>query len=197
MTGRPVPGVAGLVLTGGSSRRMGRDKATLALGGQTLAERVAALLSQVAAPALEVGPGRTGLRLVPEDRPGAGPFTALIAGWRAVTAQGHRGPVVVVACDLPRVSEPLLRLIASHPGSGSVVPVVDGRPQPLCARFSAAALTHGAVMVGTGRRSLGPLLEHPDVRWLEPAEWSRVAEGDDFADVDTPDDLARLGLVAR
>ncbi|HEX6476760.1 MAG TPA: molybdenum cofactor guanylyltransferase [Acidimicrobiales bacterium] len=195
MSDRPVPDVAGLVLTGGSSRRMGRDKATLTVGGQSLAERVAACLSQVTAPVLEVGPGHTGLPRAPEDRPGAGPLSALVAGWHALTAQGHRGPVVVVACDLPRVSEPLLRLIASHPGSGSVVPVVDGRPQPLCARFSAAALAHGAVMVGAGRRSLGPLLDHPDVRWLEPAQWSRVVDDADFADIDTPDDLARLGLA--
>ena len=196
MTGRPVSGVAGLVLTGGSSRRMGRDKATLTIGGRSLAEHVAACLSQVVAPALEVGPGRSGLTMAPEDRPGAGPLTAVVAGWRALSAQGHRGPVVVVACDLPRVSEPLLRVIASHPGSGSVVPVVDGRPQPLCARFSAPALDHGAVMVGAGRRSLGPLLEHPDVHWLERSQWSRVADDADFADVDTPADVVRLGLVS-
>jgi molybdopterin-guanine dinucleotide biosynthesis protein A len=195
MTGRPVAGVAGLVLTGGSSRRMGRDKATLVIGGRSLAEHVAACLSQVVAPVLEVGPGRSGLPVAPEDRPGAGPLTALVAGWRALSADGHRGPVVVVACDLPRVSEPLLRLIASHPGSASVVPVVDGRPQPLCARFSASALEHGAVLAGAGRRSLGPLLEHPDVQWLEPSQWGRVADDADFADVDTPADVARLGLV--
>lgn len=195
MTARPVRDVAGLVLTGGSSRRMGRDKAALPIGGRSLAARVAACLSDVVAPVLEVGPGRSGLRVAPEDRPGAGPLTALVAGWRALTAGGHRGPVVVVACDLPRVSDPLLRLIASYPGSGSVVPVVDGRPQPLCARFSASALAHGAAIVGAGGQSLGPLLEHPDVRWLEPSQWSRVADSADFADVDTPADLARLGLV--
>lgn len=176
---------------------MGRDKASLLVGGQSLAGRVAACMSQVVAPVLEVGPGRTGLPQAPEDRPGAGPLTAIVAGWRALTADGHRGPVVVVACDLPRVSERLLRLIAGHPGSGSVVPVVDGRPQPLCARFSASALAHGAMMMDAGRRSLGPLVEHRDVVLLEPSEWSRVADGADFADVDTPEDLARLGLDPR
>jgi molybdopterin-guanine dinucleotide biosynthesis protein A len=196
MRGRPVGGVAGLLLTGGSSRRMGRDKASLPVGGRSLAARVAASLSQVVEPVLEVGPGRSGLALAPEDRPGAGPLAALVAGWQALTAEGHSGPVVVVACDLPRVSEPLLRLIASHPGSGSVVPVVNGRPQPLCARFSASALGHGAVMVGAGRRSLRSLLEHPDVRWLEQSQWSLVASDADFADVDTPADLVRLGLVS-
>jgi molybdopterin-guanine dinucleotide biosynthesis protein A len=175
---------------------MGRDKAALPIGGRSLAERVAASLSQVVEPVLEVGPGRSGLALAPENRPGAGPLAALVAGWRALRAEGHSGPVVVVACDLPRVSEPLLRLIAGHPGSGSVVPVVNGRPQPLCARFSAAALGHGAAMVDAGRQSLGPLLDHPDVSWLEASQWSRVAAEADFADVDTPADLVRLGLAS-
>jgi molybdopterin-guanine dinucleotide biosynthesis protein A len=195
MSGLPVPGVAGLVLTGGSSRRMGRDKAALRIDGQSLAERVAGLLSHVVAPVLEVGPGRSGLPVVRENPPGAGPLVALVDGWGALRAEGHRGPVIVLACDLPKVSEALLRLIASHGGSGSVVPVVDGRPQPLCGRYSAAALDHGAVMVGAGWQSLMPLLQHPDVRWLERSQWGRVADSADFADVDTPADLARLGLV--
>jgi len=195
--GDPVPGVAGLVLTGGSSSRMGRDKAALPIGGQTLAERVAGRLSEVVAPVLEVGPGRCGLPVAPEDRPGAGPLAALVAGWSTLEAGGRRGPVVVLACDLPNVSERLLRFLATRPGSGSVVPVVDGRPQPLCARFSASALDHAALMAAAGWRSLAPLLEHTDVRWLEPSEWSRVADRVEFADVDTPADLDRLGLAAR
>jgi hypothetical protein len=50
-------------------------------------------------------------------------------------------------------------------------------------------------MVDAGRRSLKPLLAYPDVRWLEESQWSEVAESEDFADVDTPADLTRLGLM--
>jgi molybdopterin-guanine dinucleotide biosynthesis protein A len=102
--------------------------------------------------------------------------------------------VVVLACDLPLISESLLRFLASHPSPGSVVPVVDGRPQPLCARFSAAALQHGAGSAAAGRRSLAPLLRDADVVWLGEREWSGVADRRTFTDVDTPADLARLGL---
>ena len=192
-----VRGVAGLVLTGGSSRRMGRDKASLWLGEATCAERVGAHLSRVVAPTLEVGPGRSGLATVREERPGAGPLSALAAGWEALSARGHAGAVVVLACDLPLVSAPLLRLLASHRSAGSVVPVVDGRPQPLCARFSAAALQHGARSAAAGWRSLAPLLDHGDVVWLEEPDWAGVADRGTFTDVDTPADLARLGLDAK
>jgi molybdopterin-guanine dinucleotide biosynthesis protein A len=105
--------------------------------------------------------------------------------------------VVVLACDLPLISGPVLRLLASHGSPGSVVPVVDGRPQPLCARFSVAALQHGARSAAAGWRSLAPLLDHGDVVWLEESDWAGVADRRSFTDVDTPADLARLGLDTR
>ncbi|HZI37181.1 MAG TPA: NTP transferase domain-containing protein, partial [Acidimicrobiia bacterium] len=49
--------VAGLLLTGGASRRMGRDKALLEVGGRRLVDRAASVLAAVADPVLEVGPG--------------------------------------------------------------------------------------------------------------------------------------------
>ena len=65
---------AALLLTGGASRRLGRDKATLMVGGVPLARRTAALLVEVANPVIEVGPGYTGLPHVvekPSARPAA------------------------------------------------------------------------------------------------------------------------------
>ena len=46
----------GLLLTGGASRRLGTDKATIVWQGETLAVRAAVVLAQVCAPVLEVGP---------------------------------------------------------------------------------------------------------------------------------------------
>ena len=55
---------AGILLTGGASRRMGTDKATIVVGGETLARRTARLLSAVCDPAVEVGPGASDLPAV-------------------------------------------------------------------------------------------------------------------------------------
>ncbi|MBO0769097.1 MAG: NTP transferase domain-containing protein, partial [Solirubrobacterales bacterium] len=52
---------AALLLTGGTSKRMGRTKALIKLHNMTLSERTAGLLLRVAAPVLEVGPGHTEL----------------------------------------------------------------------------------------------------------------------------------------
>lgn len=194
--GRPQrePGtpVAGLVLTGGASRRMGRDKASLVLGdGRTCARTVADRLVQVADPVLEVGRGASGLPTVADDLPAAGPLAALASGWAALARAGHAGPVLVLACDLPAVTVPLLRLLARAPGDGTVVPVVDGRAQPLCARFGAAALDRCRGLVDGGHRSMRALLDATSVTWLGQEAWSEVADAGCFDDVDTPDDLAR------
>lgn len=174
---------------------MGTDKAGIEIGGLTLARRAAAALVQVAAPVLEVGPARTALRAVAD--PGIGPLGALAAGWEALSASGTGGPVLVLACDLPLVAAPLLQLLADHPGEGTVVPVADGRPQPLCARWSRAALARAAGLTAGGERRVSALLALEScVAWLDEAVWATVAGPHALDDVDTPGDLERLrGLV--
>src|SRR5712692_7095438 len=93
--------VAGVLLTGGASRRMGRDKALLVVDGRTLAERGAELLAAVADPVVEVGPGHSGLAAVQEDPPGSGPLAGLCAGAAELGRLGHDGSVLLLAVDMP------------------------------------------------------------------------------------------------
>ena len=51
------PPVAGLILTGGASRRMGFDKAKMVIEGEPIRQRLIGVLCEVASPVLEVGPG--------------------------------------------------------------------------------------------------------------------------------------------
>jgi molybdopterin-guanine dinucleotide biosynthesis protein A len=119
-------------------------------------------------------------------------LAALATGWAALARVGHVGPVLVLACDLPLVTVPLLDLLARAPGNGTVVPVVGGRPQPLCARFGPASLDQCQPLVASGRRSLMALLDATPVDWLESEVWSGVVDEHCFADIDTPEDLARV-----
>src|SRR6478609_6715311 len=140
--------MAGVLLTGGASRRMGTDKARLVVDGETLAVRSARVLAEVCDPVIEVGSGLSGLPAIEEEPRGAGPLVALLAG---VGALGNPRAVVLLACDLPFVEPALLRLLVERPGWGTVVPVVDGRFQYACARYgpasfdeAVASLRHGA-----------------------------------------------------
>ncbi len=192
--GQPVP-TAGIVLTGGRSRRMGMDKATLVVGGVPCAVRVATVLGSVAAPLVEVGPGHTGLLRAPEERPGEGPLAALVDGARALAALGYVGGALVVACDLPAVTPAALSMLTSWPNDRTVVPVVAGRPQTLCARWSADALDQAAGLVEGGERSVRSLLAHLDpeaVVLLDETRWPVGVDASAFTDVDTPEDLDRI-----
>jgi molybdenum cofactor guanylyltransferase len=193
----PSSTVAAILLTGGKSRRLGRDKTQLIVEGSTLAVRTAKLLHLVVETAIEVGPGVSGLPSTREQPPGEGPLAALAAGCQALRHRGHVGGALAIACDLPLLSESLLGLLVDWETPGSVVPVVHGRPQPLCARWSAHDLDAAGPMFSQGVRSLRHLAAQSDVVLLGKAEWGLVANEEQFSDVDTPEDLERLGLTAR
>jgi molybdopterin-guanine dinucleotide biosynthesis protein A len=192
MTADPDPTVAGLLLTGGASRRMGTDKALLEVDGRRLAERGASVLSAVCRPVLEVGPGVSGLPAVREDPPGEGPLAALGAGLAELDRLGHAGAVVALAVDMPFVGAGLLRLLAERPGPPTAVPVAGGQPQPLCARYGPGTLAAVVRLLDAGERSLRALLGAVEVGWVQPDEWEPAGGPDAFRDLDTPEDLARL-----
>src|SRR5688500_15747162 len=101
--------LAAAILTGGRASRMGGTrKATLALGGESIIERQLAVLARVAAPVFLVtsaeSPPDADLRVVRDEFPDHG---ALGGIYTAIVASPHER-TLVVACDLPFLSHPLL-----------------------------------------------------------------------------------------
>jgi molybdopterin-guanine dinucleotide biosynthesis protein A len=182
----------GILLTGGSSRRMATDKSAIVWRGETFAARAARVLAQVCVPAVEVGAGVTALPSVREEPPGAGPLAALVAGARALAKPG---PVVLLACDLPLVDVPLLQLLATWAGDRTVIPVAGGRAQYACARYGSDAVARAQAALAAGDHALRAAAgDDGDFDVLTEQAWRAVASPDSFADMDTPADLARLGL---
>jgi molybdopterin-guanine dinucleotide biosynthesis protein A len=164
-----------IVLTGGGSRRLGRDKITTDLGGRRLIDRVLEGLPPEA-PVVVVGPDPGTARPVTvtrEQPPGGGPAAGIAAGLEHV-----RTPLVaVLAADMP-FAVPALQALPL-PQRDAVVPRADGHPQPLCALYRTVALRAAAPRAGMSMRAL---LAHLDVEYLDlPAA--------DFADIDTEQDL--------
>ena len=88
-----------IILCGGRSRRMGRDKAVLQWNGQRAVDRVAALARAVGARALVTAGADLGLPWVPDETALAGPVGGVLAGARALgTAR-----LLVLAVDAPTI----------------------------------------------------------------------------------------------
>jgi molybdopterin-guanine dinucleotide biosynthesis protein A len=149
--------VAGAVLAGGASRRMGRTKALVPIGGVPMAATVAtALAGGGCSPVVLVGGDEhelhvLGIPIVADLHPGAGPLGAVITALRTLD-----GDVVVAACDLAGLDGATVRAVIDEPvepTTGVVVAVTD-RLEPGLARWCRRSLATIEALFEAGERSL-------------------------------------------
>jgi molybdopterin-guanine dinucleotide biosynthesis protein A len=181
-----------IILAGGDSQRMGRDKANLLLGEQTLLQHVIATMQQIFPHVIiSVRQSRPEINLpqVCDDRTNAGPLAGLAASMGHVTTPW----VFAVACDMPFVVPAMVRLIAGYRSEHqAVVPVVHGHPQPLAAFYASSCLTALRENLSAQDGSLRGVLKRLDVRYVDEAE---MLDADprlrSFFDLDTPLDIVQ------
>ncbi len=167
--------VAGFILAGGESSRMGRDKALLELGGELMIIRTARLIETVAEPLAIVGSPeiyqRLGLRAVRDDWPGAGPLGGIATALRLSEAPWN----LIVACDLPYLTTEWLAFLierARRSRADAVLPVSDGGVEPLCALYNKSAEAAIGLALDRGVRKVTEGLEHLHIEYLERTEWT-------------------------
>jgi len=185
-------GLVGVVLAGGESRRMGRDKATLATQRGSL-PGLAALRLAAVCPEVALADG--GRQLVPElrsvaDGPGSGPAAGILGAAAAYPGRS----LLVLACDLPEVPEALLAELARPSGFDWVVPRWRGRLEPLCALYRPPALAALAELVDRGSFAPQRLsgVEGLSVRYLGGDLLARFGPPERmFLNLNTPEELAR------
>ncbi len=195
------PEISGVILVGGRSSRMGRDKASLSLGGEPLLQRTARALGAVAdeivvvrAPHQSLPPLVSERRVVEVADPveGEGPLFGMMVGLDAAAAP----LAIVVGVDMPFLQPALLELLARRlrevrpAGSRWVLPIADRRPQPLCSAFTTDSVDAIRAHLEAGDRA--PMAVAADLRMvrLQPDEWREAdPDGLSFIDVDTPEDF--------
>jgi molybdopterin-guanine dinucleotide biosynthesis protein A len=168
---------AAILIGGKASRFEGRDKSALLVEGRTILSRQLETLSSITDDVMLVGRGRPGLdeprapsveprtpspepRHIPDIVPGCGPLSGLHA---ALTSARHE-TTLLVACDMPFVSAPLLRHLLSLAGDGAadiVVPRTERGYHPLCAVYSRACLEPAARRLARGEFKLAALFDVP------------------------------------
>ena len=174
------------VLAGGQSRRMGTDKALLPLveGGPPMLRVVLDRLSAVADETIIVANDRPryaelGARVVPDLNRHVG----ALGGIQAAIAWSAHEHCLVVACDMPFLSLPLLRRMADEPRDYDVLlPLIPGESrqrddglvyQTLHAIYSKRCLPYIEARIAEGRKQVVGFFDDVRVRTLDVAEVSR------------------------
>jgi molybdopterin-guanine dinucleotide biosynthesis protein A len=140
--------LAGIVLAGGHSSRMGLPKATLPFGPELMLQRVVRLLSTVAhplvvvaAPKQQLPPLPPGVLIAHDQRESRGPLEGLFAGHSALTGAG---PVAAYAtsCDVPLLVPAFVTALFNQLGDFDIaVPIEDDFAHPLAAIYRLSVLS--------------------------------------------------------
>jgi len=171
------------VLTGGASRRMGTDKALLRLRGIPLGEHVASQLALVCARVTVLGNVPIpGFEFLADTEVHEGPLGALSR------FTPRDASVFVASCDLPWFEARLASALSERmEDADAVVPVLDGRRQPLCALYRASTFEKLAALVAGGNRRMSDWLDPLQVREVHDPDLDFLARG-----VNTPQEWAQV-----
>ena len=188
----------GLLLTGGTSQRFGRNKLTQPLGRQSVVQFAAQALTTTCRTTFEVGAGLTDLPQIP-DSMGRGPLAAIAQAVTYLRANGilkSHQCALVLAGDVPLISSSTLAIIAHWPGNSSVIPVVNGREQYLAARWSPQCLDNSVTFAKRGSLKIKNALDAPKTQYLSLNKWNNDRNFE-FLDVDTPDQISKVTDALR
>ena len=191
-------GLTGAILAGGSSRRLGRDKVTLQLGGKPLAHWVAEVLAPMVKdlwlvtnhPQEHLG---LGLPLVTDLVPFQGP----VGGLATALFYARTPWVLVAAADAPFLTPDLAAALAGAAGKTSRPALVCRTArglEPFPGLYAVRLFSRAQEFLPGQRRFIG-FLERLRPQVWEPEVWGKFdPEGASFFNVNRPEDLDRLEI---
>ena len=186
-----VDSVAGFVLAGGKSSRMGQDKAFMQLGQRTLLEHALELARAATGNAWIVGSAEKFASFGPvvEDiYPGRGP----LAGIQAALAGTRSELNLIMAVDMPFLQLDFLNYLIARAGASPaqvVVPRAGGGLQPLCAVYRKDFAEVARRSLEAGKNKINLLFTDVETLFIEPPELERNGFGEDmFRNLNTEPD---------
>ena len=194
---------SGVVLAGGLSRRLGRDKAVEPVGGEPLISRVISRLSQVSDQTVVVVndiervsalPLPDSTKSVVDIYTGKGSLGGIFTG----LSHSDGDWSFVVSCDMPFLNTALMSHMLSLRDEYDVVaPVIDGRPEPTHALYSKVCLPHIQRRLEADELKIIGFFEDVRVRYISETELDRLdPERLSFFNVNTQEDLDRANALA-
>jgi len=196
--------ISGIILAGGKGLRLGRDKALETINGRDLLHRVVSRLSFLESDIVIVATEKQclswfgdypGVKIVTDIYPDKGPLGGIYTG--LVTSDTRYN--LVVACDMPFLSQPLLGyMVQLSANFDLVIPRWNGLVEPLHAVYSKDSLAAMESTLKQGILSVTKLLSLVRVRYVEAEEIERFDPKHlSFFNVNTEADLAMAKEIAR
>jgi len=187
--------VAAVILAGGLSRRMGRDKLTLTLDGATLLEsivnRFAEEFEDVFVSVADIGkyPG-IAARKIADILPGAGPISGLHAALTTLPGDG----VFMSAADLPyacpRAAKRIIELSEGY--DACIVKLPDGKLEPLFGYYRKSLLPGCFDLIKSGNNRMSALISGADARFVTPEELGALWSDKLILNINYPEDYEKL-----
>ena len=196
--------VTGIVLAGGLSRRLGRDKAVEPIDGEPLISRVIRRLEALADEIVVVVNNEARAAQLPlpntakiavDIYPDSGSLGGIFSG---LSAAGNDWGFVV-ACDMPFLNTDLIaHILTLRHEYDAVVPMLNGYPEPTHSAYSKACLPHIERRLESNQLRIAAFFSSVCVRSLSDEEVDQFdPEHLSFFNVNTPDDLARAVALVR
>lgn len=201
--------LAGVVLAGGASLRMGRDKATMPVPAAlldsndrseapiTMVERVVRVVGQRCQPVFVVAaPGQSlpdlPARVVRDDVRGVGPLLATGRGLRAAAEAGAKR-AFLSAADMPLLTADVIDLLEARAIEldADVVLPWDGRDHYLAAVYRTELADQVDALVAAGERSMRALVDRVDAQRIV------IPESRSLTNLNSDADLRTLLYTAR
>ena len=193
---RLFPRIAGIVLCGGKSRRMGRSKAWLPVGDELMLPRIARLVGMEAAPVIvvaavgqELPPLPEGAIVVRDDHPGRGPLQGIATGLRSLVGQAEAA--FVSSCDAPFLKPGWIGRLASLLGDQDIcVPTLGDRRHPLAALYRVDVLQTADRLLSNDQRRVTDLLDAAPTRAVVESQLIDIDPAlESVRNLNTPEDL--------
>jgi molybdopterin-guanine dinucleotide biosynthesis protein A len=193
--------VTGVILAGGKSRRMGRDKAFLPFGQGMLIERVIEVIRQVTDEVILITNTpelyeRFGLPMFADVIPDAGSLGGIYTG----LVSSHTPHILCLACDMPFVKPAFLGFLCDTAATGAadvVIPQNAEDFQPLCAVYSQACREPMRQKIEAGRLKITGFFEQVRVRVIAGDLLARYDPHDVmFFNANTPEEYEQARQMA-
>ena len=187
------------ILAGGKSRRMGRDKSMMEIGGVPVVRRIADTLGEMFNEVFVVANAkaeyeRMGLAVVGDIHPG----NDSLGGLHAAVASAQTSHVFVAGCDMPLLRPALIRGLAALVDEWDVViPLKDDYPEPLCAFYGKECAPHIEESISGGRLKMIGFHERVRVMRVEEAAWRAWdPEGVSFLNANTSEEFEKIEAIS-